>query len=294
MPDVTPDREFRILNNAELAILKNLLRYHFLTTQQICRLQYSDGSLTYVQAALKKLRDDGFCQRIWVPKQGPHGSSPAVHTLARRGINQLREEGFDAGGRYRRSENKALSYLFLNHVVELNSFLIAAELLCRYQPEFQIADFVHDRDLKRNPVYVRDDSGRQVSVIPDAWLDLRIHGTFQVCLVVELDRGTEEQKQWRRKVANLIRYANGPYQERFGTRSLTIATLTTAGEKRLQELLTWTRAELEAKQEQSQGDLFLFASAAPDAIEPESMFLMPRWYQPYLEAPLALLESGWL
>ena len=110
-----------------------------LSSRQLCRLHYSSGSLTYVQSKLKRLTDDGFCQRIWVPKRVPHGSSPAVYTLARRGINQLRDEGLEVSQRYHPSEKQALSYLFLNHTLELNDFLIGAELLCHWQPEFQLA-----------------------------------------------------------------------------------------------------------------------------------------------------------
>ncbi|HEU0074390.1 MAG TPA: replication-relaxation family protein [Dehalococcoidia bacterium] len=293
MPTLVPNREFRILGSAELSFLKSLLRYRYLSSRQVCRLHFSSGSLTYVQSKLKRLTDDGFCQRIWVPKRVPHGSSPAVYTLARRGINQLRDEGLEVSQRYHPSEKQALSYLFLNHTLELNEFLICAELLCRWQPEFHLAALLHDSELKRRPVYVVDDDGRRAAVVPDAWLNLRIQGSFQVCLAVELDRGTEEQKKWRRKVSNLLRYANGPYQETFGTRSLTVAVVTTAGEKRLLELLAWTRAELEAKQEKSQDDLFLFTSASPETMNSESMFLLPRWYRVFSETPLALLENNW-
>jgi hypothetical protein len=228
-----------------------------------------------------------------VPKREPHGSAPAAYTLARQGINQLKSDGFEVASRFRGAEKRALSYLFLNHVLELNDFLISAEILCRWQPEFTLAAFLHDQQLKRKPTYVFDDDGHRVAVVPDAWLDLRIQQTFQVCLAVELDRGTEEQKRWRRKVANLLRYANGPYQEAFGTRSLTFAVVTTAGERRLLELLAWTRAELEARQETSQSDLFLFTHASPGPMDPESMFLQPRWYQPLSSSPLALLETRW-
>ena len=109
---------------------------------------------------------------------------------------------------------------------------------------------------------------------------------------MELDRGTEEQKKWRAKVANLLAYANGPYQDTFKTRSLTVAVPTTAGDRRVLELLSWTQAELELRQEKSLGDLFLFTNLTPYSLEPEQVFLAPRWYQPFREEPLALLENG--
>jgi len=151
---------------------------------------------------------------------------------------------------------------------------------------------LHERRLKRHPVYVIDSAGKRSAVVPDAWLDLRIDGQLRVCLVVELDRGTEEQKRWRQKVANLLAYADGPYQEMFATSSLTITVATTAGENRLAELLRWTEAELAANQEESLGDLFIFASLVPGWEEPVQVFLEPRWYQPFQREPIALLEGA--
>jgi hypothetical protein len=292
MTVLKPNHAIRVLSHSEELVLLSLARYHYLSSLQICRLHYSPGSLTYVQAKLKTLHEQGFCQRIWLPKRQPHGSAPAIYSLGWRGVKHLREGGVDITARVRPSEKNFLSYLFLTHTLELNDFLIAAELLCRWEPEFQLAGFLHDRDLKSRPVYVRDDDGKRIAVVPDGWLDLRIRGSFQVCLAVELDRGTEEQKKWRRKVASLLAYANGPYQERFNTRSLTFAVVTTAGDRRLLELLKWTKAELEARHEFSQADLFLFTAAQPGAMDSETMFLKPRWYQPFGSGPVALLETA--
>src|SRR4051812_5804184 len=88
-------------------------RYHYLLGRQVCRLLYSLGSLTYVQGKLRKLAKSGYCQRIWLPKAGPYGSSPAVYTLGRRGINHLRATGLATVERYRPSEEQTRSYMFL-------------------------------------------------------------------------------------------------------------------------------------------------------------------------------------
>jgi hypothetical protein len=238
------------------------------------------------------LTDAGYCQRIWIPKRSPHGSAPAVYTLARKGLNFLRANGVEVTLRFHPSEQAGLSYLFLNHTLEVNDVLIAAELLCRAAPAYRLAGFRHERDLKRRPVRVRDGNGRHAAVIPDAWLDLRIKGRYQVCLALELDRGTEEQKRWRQKVANLLAYADGPYQDAFDTKSLTIAVLTTSGDRRLLELVRWTEAELEAQGERTQADLFLFTASHPALLTPQDIFLSRRWLQPFNSASLALLEGG--
>ncbi len=280
------------LKPCEQPVLEALQRYYCLTSRQLCRLLYSRGSLTYIQARLKTLADAGYVQRIWMPKRGPSGSSPTVYTLARRGVSHLTRLGSQIDWRHHPSERERLSYLFLSHTIELNDFLIAAEELERALPAYQVAAMLHERSLKRHPVRIINGSGKNASVVPDAWLDLRIDGSLQVCLVIELDRGTEQQRRWRQKVANLLAYADGPYQEAFATSSLTITVATTAGERRLAELLRWTEAELAACQEESLGDLFIFASVSPNAEGPREVFLTPRWYQPFRREPIALLDGA--
>lgn len=293
MPSVSshsPNSGFA-LKPADEIVLHWLNRFHYLSAAQICRLSYSRGSLSYVQTKLKQLSDASLVQRIWLPRREPRGSSPAIYTLARKGINYLRALGVEVAVRFHPSEQSSLSYIFLTHTLELNDVLIAAELLCRPSGAYRLAAVLHERELKRAAVHVRDIDGRRAAVIPDAWLDLRIRETYQVCIALELDRGTEEQKRWRQKVANLLAYANGPYQEAFKTRSLTIAVLTTAGDKRLLDLLRWTEAELKKGGEVTQGDLFLFTSLTPAAVAPEDIFIAQRWYQPFHQEAIALLDG---
>jgi hypothetical protein len=59
------------------------------------------------------------------------------------------------------------------------------------------------------------------------------------------------------------------------------------------ELLAWTRAELEARREVSQADLFLFSSFQPEGMDAEQVFLKPCWFQPFKQEPMALLETPW-
>jgi hypothetical protein len=280
------------LRPSDQCVLLALQRYYFLTSSQLCRLLYSPGSLTYIQSKLRKLVTSRYLQRIWMPKASPFGSSPAVYTLARRGLNHIRRLGLEVPRRHRSSEHESASYLFLSHTLELNDLLIAADELDRLSPTHRVASMLHERWLKRRPVHVINNDGKRVAVVPDAWLDLRIASRFQVCLVIELDRGTEEQRAWRRKIANLLSFADGPYQDAFGTTSLTVVVATTAGERRLLDLLRWTEAELTAAKEATLGDLFLFGSFTAESAAARDIFLAPRWFQPFRRKPVALLDGG--
>src|ERR1043165_7032661 len=115
-----PKHEPNMLSYQDESILRCLARYHYLLARQLCRLLYSSNSLTYMQSRLKKLVDDGYCQRLWMPKRGRYGSAPAVYLLARRAINYLAAAGVEVEQRYRPAEQEARSFLFLNHTLALN------------------------------------------------------------------------------------------------------------------------------------------------------------------------------
>jgi hypothetical protein len=287
IPEQSPPKP---LSPARETILRDLSRYHYLTAQQVQRLHYASGSITYVQSMLKRLAEEEYCQRVWLPRASQFGSAPSVYRLARKGLNLLREQGLEVERRHRPSEHVAHSYLFLNHTLAVNDFLISAELVVGNLPGYGIARVVHEQELKRRPFYVELDGGRQ-AVIPDAWLDFRVRGTYQACLALELDMGTESQKRWRRKVRALLAFANGPYQEAFATRSLTVAVVATSGERRLADLLGWTEEELRAAGEEQNASLFLFVACSPADVLPSDLFFGRCWYEPYGQQPLALFEG---
>ena len=70
-----------------------------------------------------------------------------------------------------------------------------------------------ERELKRNALRVRVPSvaggeERDVAVIPDAWFQLSYRNQSPYSIALELDRGTEDQKVWRQKVAAYVAWAS--------------------------------------------------------------------------------------
>lgn len=297
------------LGPADLAVLKLFGRYFYLTAQQVTRLLYAPSSHTYSQARLKRLADSGALQRLFLPRPSRTGSAPLVYTLARGGLNGLRDGGQELDRRYRPAEVRELAYTHLIHTLELNDVLIALELLARDEPGMDVAELRHERQLKLEAVPVELPDGAEAGVIPDAWFDLRILGRYQECYCLELDRGTTGQKAWRRKVAALLAYAGGPYQEQFGTESITIAVVATPGslppdirarmshtdlaahsDARRDELVRWTEAELAAQEREGLSGLFRFSGAPTATLPPAAFFLSSQWRVPFQAAPVPLLE----
>jgi hypothetical protein len=215
--------------------------------------------------------------------------------LARRGLNYLRGTGVSLSQRFHPSEQRELSHWFLSHTLAVNSVLISLDLVSRQRPEqFALASILHERELRREPSYVRGADGRRVAVIPDAWVDLGIGGRYRMCLSLEVDRGTEEQKKWRSKVAALLTWAQGPYRERFDTDSLTVAVIATPGTARMEELLRWTEAELTLRKANPQADLFRFTDIDAESAAPEHLVNGPCWHVPFGKGEVLPLVPGTL
>jgi hypothetical protein len=291
-PTPRPKRTQRLdLGPADDAVLSLFYRYHYLTAQQVCRLRYRTGSLTYVQTKLKKMTDLGYLQRLFLPRPTQCGSGPSVYTLARKGINRLDELGIDVDLRFRPSEQREHSYLFLLHSLALSDLLISFELLCRDVPHITLHEMLHERLLKPVKVKFVDQEGqsREVWVCPDARIVLRIKESFVMPIVLEVDRATEEQSKIRRKIRALLQYAKTLKTQTVANLSLTILFVAPT-EKRLKDLLHWTEQELKLLEDKNLADLFRFASFSP-SLSSEQLFLAPRWYRPFDRQGASLFEE---
>lgn len=289
---VDPRPRVAVPGPADELLLLAINRYFYLTASQVTRLLYAPTSHTYAQARLKRLADTGCLQRYFLPRPTRTGSAPLVYSLARRGLNALREWGYPVGRRLRPAEVRQLTYLHLAHTLALNDVLIALELLCRSAGALRIAEVRHERDLKLEPVVVTLPDGTRRGVIPDGWVDLRIAGRYQECYAFELDRGTTAAKPWRRKVAALVAYADGPYQQAFGTRSLTVAVIATPGEGRAAQLRRWTEAELRSMGREDAAGLFRFCGTPLPGHDPAQFFGSAAWQAPLSDDPQPLLNPS--
>lgn len=282
-----------VLGVAEHTILRVLARYQYLTAQQIRRLAYAAGSLTYVQMKLKRLSETGYLERLFLPRPSRTGSAPTIYCPTRKTLALLERQGIEVPRRIRSSEVRAHAYLFLAHTLAVNDVLVAAELLCRDQPQLELASLCHELALKRQPLQVTLGDGSSVGVIPDGWLDIRIHELsreYQSCFALEVDRGSVEQRAWRRKVRALLAWSRGPYVKAFGTTSLTVMVVATPGGRRCRELMRWTEAELHTLGAQGESDLFRFTGQSATTLQPVEFFLTPQWHRLFDPRPLRLIK----
>lgn len=277
-----------VLSPADDDILRAVFRYHYLTINQVARLL--GKSRTTVAARLKRLTDAGYLHAITVPTR--QGNGPNVYALANNGLQFLGDAGLPVPKRTRLSTERQYSYLFFSHTLAVNDFLMDVELFTARHPDVTIERLYHDRDLKRMPVQVDDGAGGKAVVIPDGYVDLLFSNTYQACWALELDRGTEDQRTWRKKVRLLVAYAAGPYVQAFGTGALTICVVTTAPSERLRQLYQWTEEELSEANLTNHADLFYFAGYTPGTILDDRVFLVPGWRVPFQQHAVALVDPS--
>lgn len=214
-----------------------LYQLQLATAEQLCRLHYKAGTLTTVKARLKHLTDHGYIQADAIPTK--RARSPYYYSLGQKGIHYLEESGWDTSATFRSDRETNKHALFIGHTLELNDVLIAAALLQRTDPRYQLESFVHERVLKRRP-YKTAWQGRTLTLIPDAFLNLRLgkaDGTeVRKSLLLEHDRGTGEQHYFRRKVRTYILLLKED--------PTPVLFTTFAGATRLSQMQAWARAEL--------------------------------------------------
>jgi hypothetical protein len=118
---------------------------------------------------------------------------------------------------------------------------------------------------------------RSIAVIPDAWFQLSYKNENPYSIALELDRGTEDQKVWREKVAAYVIWAHGPYRDVFETDNVTVAVVC-PDSVRVSQLIDWTMRELTDRAAEEYAELFLFTSESPVA-SPKRFFLDNVWFQ---------------
>jgi hypothetical protein len=289
------------LGEVDRSFLIALNTFYYLTAAQASRLLYPKlkDKNRYSSRRLKRLVDQGFVLRLRDLPKPLYGSAPHVFTLARKGRQYLRTLGIETPSYFRPSEEegKAFNRMFMEHTLASIDVLIASQVLCRQSPAVSCPRLAGERELKHSPLRVDvlpvPGSGgqvrRNVAVIPDGWFQLAVGATPAQSIALELDRGTEEQKAWRRKVAALVTWANGPYREAFETDNITIAVVAPTPTRR-DQLREWTTRELAHRNLASDEEIFLFTSCDPVQTPANGFFYGSCWYLPRSDTPLPLLD----
>jgi hypothetical protein len=279
---ITPALDLLLRGNSDMPI--GLYHLHLATTEQLTRLHYKPGMLKTVSKRLKELVDNGYVQADCIPTK--LFKSPYYYTLDTRGARYLVDIGVDIDQSFRRQKEVSESYLHLRHALELNDVLIAALRLKFADPRYYLARYIHERTLKRTPY-----KNGTLTLIPDGFLDFRIRAGSgperYVGLVLEHDRGTEQQEHFKRRIrAYKDFYLNNGPQQLFGVKTAITAFTSFVSAKRVAQMREWTFQELQGSPQLL--PLFIFAEL-PKPLEPKHLLFERRWYTLADGQPIALL-----
>lgn len=281
-----------ILLRGSLDVPIGLYQLHIATAEQLCRLHYQPGCIKAVKARLKELEDHGYVQHDVIP--GKEFRKPYYYTITAKAARYLHLAGLSTEAFRATGTDK--HGLFVDHALELNDMIIAAALLKKGGSGFYLYNFIREHSLKRQPykaTWRENGHSETHNLIPDALLDFRYSdGQRQLRLPVllEHDRGTEQQRYFRRRIRAYIAFLEaGAQQDMFGAQVVTIAFSTFAGEFRLAQMRQWAKQEL-GERDASIIQSFVFANLSRPP-QPHTTWLEPLWHTPFDGEPVALLSK---
>jgi hypothetical protein len=257
------------------------------TAEQLTRLNYKPGMLNTVKARLKDLGDNGYV----LPLSHPSIRLPYMYALDRRGLNYLQGQGVDVREYFRPSqeEDSAKNFLFREHMLAISDILIHAMLFEREFTSFRISTMLHERSFKNHPIIATDTKSESVetkTLVPDAYLAFVYTNTLGkddlLPVLVELDRGTEDQRFFRKRIrAYIVFLKSRTFKTTFGIDNITVAFATTKDYSRVRQMREWAAKEFALTNEPGWlANLFLF-TALPENLgdnTPRKLFLDPVWY----------------
>jgi hypothetical protein len=284
---ITPVYDLLLRGSQDMPI--GLYHLHLETADQLTTLHYKPGMLKTVKKRLKLLADNEYVQADSIPTK--RFKSPYYYTLDNRGMRYFESIGFDTDAAFRPSKEVSESYLHLKLTLELNDVFIAALRLKQFSNgNCYVARRLDERSFKRQPLTYQYNSAT-IRLIPDGFLDIRVRRRdkpdLSLVLLLEHDRGTEQQEHFKRRI-RMYKYFLGSeaYKQLLNTNSVTVAFTTFISARRVQQMREWAKAELAA--EPQLAGLFIFTEL-PAPLEPQHLLFERCWYTLSNDQPIALL-----
>jgi len=274
-----------MLNDRDEEILEAVHRYRYMTALDICYLLFSPISITHVREILKELSGNNdntatqYLYRFAMPK-AKTGNLERIYAVGSRGRTVLLNKG-SPRGYFRPYTLDTLSYSHLLHALALTRVCVSATYFAKQQaPDVRILTLLsYHYETPPTP-----------AVIPDAFI---LFGLYQdkFPMLVEIDCGTEGQRQFKKGVANRSEYVrNGDYRRAFYQDAVNICYIVIAESERQRQvrrttLMRWTMEVLEEQNRQSWGRVFRFAESGLKEMYSLDLFQKPVWYLPRREKP---------
>lgn len=199
-----------ILQPRDLHLLKTVSLLRTVDRKQATAIG-NFGSVTRVNATLLRLVKAGFLNRFFLGIGA--GTQKAIYTATQKGAT-VAEATYR---RFRRRNGGLYSGdLFLEHQLLLNDIYI----MLHAGSQVRVCNWrTFEKPLPQSPI------------IPDAYFELTSDGSIKPAFL-EVDKGTEPKKIWKKKVAGYISFAlSGSFQQHFQQQQFRVLVITTTEQK---------------------------------------------------------------
>ena len=282
-------------------------RYQYMTVEHWVRYFDDDGKRRYLQRRSQALSDNDYLIRLYITPLGGRGKGRSIFTHGPAGRKFAQSLGKRVPKRFRPIDVKTFNPRHLAHSEDLTDVLLSFDLLTRRDDRITIAELLHERFLFEQrfkiPVsFTHSVTGEirqeQAEVTPDAFVKVagQVGGERRIFpLLMEVDRDTEEQIDFREKIAKLCAFGTSETYERvYQARSFNVAFIVQAPKRnpidRLTEVLAWTERELRQRNVQHDAVSFSFCALDPETTSPADLFLAANWFHPFSTSPHALID----
>ncbi len=214
------------LTERDKRVIKAVNDYRLIRQDQIQRLEFP--SRNTAQQRLRKLWEHGFLRRRFLPVRGGIQTSPILYEIDQRGAELLRAEFNYTKDSLRLARKEKASLQFIFHTLGLSETRLAVELSCR-KHDLQLKTWLDEKSLKAG--YDRVQVGSRLeAVLPDAYLVIRLPEQRVLHFFLEYDRGVENLKFIKKKMAAYVVYfRNGQCKRRYGTDQIRVLTVCESG-----------------------------------------------------------------
>lgn len=252
-------------------VIKAVNDFRLIRQDQIERLLFP--SKNTAQVRLRKLWEHKFIRRQFMPVRGGIQNSPILYEIDLLGVELLRNEfGYsDADLRYTPRKNS--SPQFIAHTLGLSEIRLAVELSCKNN-NLELKSWLDEKALKSD--YDSVQVGRKLEVVlPDAYFAISIPNKGALHFFLEYDRGSENMKFIRKKMAAYVAYfRSGKAEKRYGTKLIRVLMVNEGGNSKADN--SKRRNNLQAMTEQVRGNSHFYFTLMV-AITMEDVIRKPIW-----------------
>lgn len=247
------------LTERDRQIILAVYQYRVLTTNQVEALFFAPPggkakSLynSRCRLRLQALYHAGYLVRDEQPQKMSEGRKPLLYSLDVEGAKLIAQmQDVPLADLHWRRKVPTISPFTMEHLLATNNVRVQVEVTARHHG-LEISKWLDDHTLRQKGTtdYVtlksKEGSEQRVSLVPDGYFvlenqEVRHHQFLEIDMVTMTGMYAKYgRRDWARKVAAYLEYyRSGKYQQRYGTRSMRVLTVTTS-DKRLANLKSVT------------------------------------------------------